>query len=338
MRNKIRILFFAVMMASMSIPCPGAVRTYRVEVLQVTSLEVLQKLYDGFIRELKQNGMVSGKNLVIKRTIVDFDIENPSLRKEIAAYLKIKKEASRIASEKPDLALTMGTPATKFSKETIVAAGVPLVFTALAFPSDVGSRSWTEAGPGFTGVVTYMNMRNALLVIRKAFPSIRSIGIVYSYDSNSVDHVDEAVRAGRTMGLRVIAKQVDVKQRIVPALRELRRQGVDAFVVPPDPYYAIRNYGAAHELVAFSEASRIPVISFVIDSSSEAVLNIGVDFEIIGRLCGRQAFKIMKEGAKPGSLPILRQQNLTVTFDPERMKAMGLPMSQEIPRVTKPVE
>ena len=338
MRRITHILCIAIVMSGLSLPRSAQGKTYRVEVLQITSLDMLQKLYEGFIKELKKNGIVSGKNLVIKRTIIDFDIEKANLRKEIAAYLRIRKEASRIAGEKPDLALTMGTPATRFSKDKIIAAGVPLVFSALAFPTDVGSRSWTEAGPGFTGSITYMSMRNALLVIKKAFPGIRSIGIVYSFDSNSVDHVDEAVRAGRSMGLRIIAKQVDIKQRIVPVLRELQKQGVDAFAVPPDPYYAIRNYDAAHELIAFSEASRIPVISFVIDRFSGAVLNIGVDFEIIGRLCGLQAVRIMKEGVKPGSLPILRQQNLTVFFDRERIKALGLPMSPGIPHIAKPVE
>jgi len=317
-------------------PCRAQDRPYRVEVLQVTSLDVLQKLYDGFVMELEKNGLVSGRNLVVKRTVIDFDIADATFRKEVAAYLRIRKEASRIASEKPDLALTMGAPATKFSKDAIVAAGVPLIFTALAFPSDVGSISWTEGGPGFTGAVTYMSMRNALLVIRKAFPGVRRIGIVYSHDANSVDHVDEAVRAGHSLGIRIIARQVDVKEQVVPVLRELRRMGVDAFAVPPDPYYAIRNYGAARELIAFSDASGIPVISFVIDGFSGAVLNIGVDFGTVGRMCGLQAAKILKDGAKPGALPILRQQDLTVLFDPERMKAFGIPLSPGVPGAAAP--
>jgi putative tryptophan/tyrosine transport system substrate-binding protein len=335
------ILFFICifsLITGLTIPCIAQEKTYKVEVLQITALEELQSVYDGFIKELGKNGIVQGKNLMVNRTIIDFDLENPSLAKEINIYLRIKSEATRIAQEKPDLVLTMGTPTTKYSKDKIIAAGIPLVFTALAFPTAAGCRSLTEAGPGFTGVTTYMSMKDALKTVRLAFPDIKTVGIVHSEDSNSITHVEEAKKEGPFHGFTIISKKVGMKDSIEPALKELQKQGAQAFVVPPDPYYELHNHEKAAELDDFSIATKSPVISFVIDRIPGALLYVGPDFGIIGALSGRQATKILKNNVKPGSLPILRQEDLSIMVDTKFMKTLGIQLPPDILRIARPID
>lgn len=318
-----------------SFPCFAQGKTYRIEVLQITELEQLQNLYEGFISELEKQGLVKGKNLSVKRTVIPFDIENQTMSKEIRAYLRIRKESSRIAREMPDLVLTMGSPATKYSKDRIIAAGIPLVFTALAFPMEVGTESFTVAGPGLTGAITYMDMREALKVVRQAFPELKTLGIVHSDDANGYAHVDEAIRYGSAFDFTFITKEVKMKDPITPELKGLRTQGAQAFAVPPDPYYAIRGYTRANELIDFSQNAKAPVISFVIGKFPGSVLEVGVDFKIIGSLAGMQAAKILKNGAAPGSLPILRQQNLTVLVHTKTMKALGIRLPESVLKVAE---
>jgi putative tryptophan/tyrosine transport system substrate-binding protein len=282
--------------------------------------------------------LVEGKNLTIHRTIIDFDLENPTFTKKINVYFRIKAEASRIAQERPDLVLTMGTPATKYSKDKIIAAGIPLEFTALAYPTAVGCKSLSESGQGFTGVTTHMNMADALKLVRKALPAIKTLGMVHSDDENSITHVEEAKKEGKSLGIIIISKKVGMKDRIVPALQELQKKGAQAFAVPPDPYYEIRNHAKAADLIDFSIANNIPAFSFVIDKIPGAVLYVGVDFEIIGTLSGQQALKILRDQVKPESLPIVRQQELTIMMDSRRLQTSGFQLPPEILRIAKPFD
>jgi putative tryptophan/tyrosine transport system substrate-binding protein len=331
-------IYVFLLITGLTPPCLAQEKTYKVEVLQITAIEELQQVYDGFLKELEKSGFIQGKNLEVKRTVIDFDLENPTLTKRIKVYFRIKSEASRITKEKPDLVLTMGTPATKFSKDKIIAAGIPLEFTALAFPTAVGCKSLTEAGPGFTGATTHMDMKDAFKIVRLAFPAIKTLGMVNSDDSNSITHVEEAKKEGPPLGFTVISKKVGMKDNIVPALNELQKQGAQAFVVPPDPYYEIRNHEKARELIEFSKINKIPAFSFVIDRVPGAILYVGVDFEVIGTLSGQQAVKILKDGMKPGSLPIVRQQNLTVWVDMNLVQAMGMQLPPEVLHIAKPLD
>jgi putative tryptophan/tyrosine transport system substrate-binding protein len=336
-----RFIFFICgffLITCISTPGLAQEKNYRVEVLQITDFEELQLVYDGFLKELEKGGILRGRNLKVKRTIIDFDIENPSLVKRINVYLKILREASRIAKEKPDLVLTMGTPVTKYAKDKIIAAGIPLVFTALAFPAEVGCKSLTEAGPGFTGVTTHMNMKDALKIVKQAFPAIKTIGIVHSDDASSIAHVEEVKKEGLYLGITVISKKVGIKAEIVPALRELQKQGVQVFAVPPDPYYELRDHEKAGELIEFSKANKIQAFTLVIDKVPGAILYVGVDFDTIGTLSGKQSVKILKDGVKPETLPILQQQDLTVIVDAKVVQALNIQLPPEILRIAKPFD
>jgi putative ABC transport system substrate-binding protein len=321
-----------------SVPCPAQERTYRIEVVQVTDLKVFQMAYDGFLRELEKNGIIQGKNLTLKRTIVEFDLENTTLWKKLKFVVRIKNEASRIVKEKPDLVLTMGTPVTKYLKDKIIAAGIPIVFTASAFPLGAGCKSLTEAGPGFTGATSYMNMGDALRIVRLALPRAKTIGIVHSDEANSVVHVQEAVKEGPAHGFMVTAKQVEMKDSIMPAIEAVQKQGTEILAVPPDPYYEIRSFEAAGELSNFAKSNKIPVVSFVVERFHGCLLYVGPDLEIIGELSGQQAVKILKEGVRPESLPVLRQHDLTIMVDAKVMKALDIQLPPEILQKARVIE
>jgi putative ABC transport system substrate-binding protein len=79
---------------------------------------------------------------VVKRTIIEFDLEKGGLLKKMGVLMDVKSEAGKIAARKPDLVLTIGTTPTKYGKDKIIDAGIPVVFTAVANPGAAGcSRS-----------------------------------------------------------------------------------------------------------------------------------------------------------------------------------------------------
>lgn len=334
------VLFICILLLVLGISCPSSAqeKTYRIEVLQVTDVISFQMAYDGFLKELEKNGIVLGKNLNVKRTIIDFDIRHPSLWKKMKALVRIRSEASRIAGEKPDLVLTVGTPVTRYAKDKLIKAGIPVVFTAAAFPIEAGCRSMTEAGPGFTGATSFMDMSEAVRIVRLAFPAIKRVGIVHSDDGGIVSHLEEAEKEGKAHGFTILTEQADIEDPITPHLQDLQAKGVEAFAVPPDPYYIVRNYEVAGELGSFSKNTHIPILSLVIVRFPGALLYVGTDFELIGGFSGRQAVKILKHGVKPESLPVLRQQDLTVLVDMKLAHAYGLKLSPEILRIARPIE
>lgn len=335
MRYSIALIIFLIL-AAMPGPCPAQEKHFRVEVLQVTSLEEIQEVYDGFMKELENNGLVQGKNLQVKRTVIDFNLQRASWTDKLQAYWDIKGQAARIAREKPDLVLTVGMPVTEYARDKITAAGIPLVFTAVANPVKVGCKSLSEAGPGFTGSTTYMDMKEALKVVRQALPEVKTLGLVHSEFSGSSNHVEDALKDAPADGFTLMAKKVKMKDRITPLLKELQASGVQAFVVPADPYYGVRNYEAARELLEFSKAARIPVVSFVRDRFHGSVMEVCVEFRTIGALAGSQAAKILKDGAKPASLPVARQHVLTVLSNTKVAESLGVQPALSFPQPAGP--
>ena len=313
-------------------------RVYKVEVLQVAAVAPFQLTYDSFVEELANNGLVQGKNLVINRAIIDFDLEKAGLWKKIGVLMRIKSEASRIADAKPDLAVTIGTPATKYAKDAIISAGVPLVFTNVAIPETAGCKSLTEAGPGFTGTTLYMNIRDALRIVKLAFPSVTTIGIVHSDDDNAIAHTELTKKEGPAVGYTVLAKEVAKNDSIKPTVYELIDKGAQAFIVPLDTYYGMRDNEPAREIAAISLEKKIPIISFMHFKCPGAALYIGSEFTTMGVMAAQQSVKILKEGVSPDSLPILRQEDLTIMVDTSVLDPLDIKLPMEILQLSKAVE
>lgn len=333
------ILIFALIILTGSIfnQTHAADKMYRIEALQVTRIDPFDQAYRGFIAELARNGIIEGKNLTIKRRFVDFDVEQGGLWKKINVLMSIKSQASEIVTAKPDLVLTIGTPATKYGKDKIIAAGIPVVFTAVAIPKAAGCASLTEAGKGFTGSTLWMDMKSALKIVKLAFPNVKTVGIVHTDDENAIANLEDAKKEGPGLGINFISKEVGKKDSITPAMEELFGQGAQAFAVPLDTYYGMRNYEPCHKLGDFCVKNKTPAFSLCLLKVPGAVLYVGSDFTVIGSYSAQQAVKILAEGAAPGSIPIRRQEDLKILVDIKQMKALGIKLPIEILQLAKEV-
>ncbi|MEN6473135.1 MAG: ABC transporter substrate binding protein [Syntrophaceae bacterium] len=320
-----------------SLPCWGM--NYHLEILQVGNLESFDMAVASMKAELAQNGLVEGRNLKINRTIIEASV-NASAWEKAKIFLKIGSNASRIAKAKPDLVVTVGTPATKYSKDKIIAAGIPLVFTGVAIPELVGCRSKTQAGPGFTGTTIYLEPLDVLQTLKLAFPRLKTLGIIYSDDENAALYVEDIKRSCARLGIAVYAKQVKQSEKITPVAVDLKAKGIDAFYMPLDSYYTLRDYEPIRELRALAYQKKIPVIGSVIGGpthSRGAILFIASDFKTVGGLTGKQVVKILKDGIKPEAIAIARQEKLEVFIDRGELKAQGLSLSPQILEIAQPL-
>ncbi|MCK9263244.1 MAG: hypothetical protein M0R18_05470 [Deltaproteobacteria bacterium] len=330
-----RYLLFVVVFLMFGMPV-CAQDSYRIEVLQVSKINPFDWAYEGFVEELARNGIVQGQNLVINRRIIDADAD-AGLWKKVGILMKIKGAVSDIIASKPDLVLTISSPATKYSKDKLISAGIPVVFTAVAVPQAIGCASVSQAGPGFTGASLYLDPASAFKITKLALPNLTKMGIVHSDDDNAVAFAQEATAKAAALGITILSKEVGKSDSPVAAAQELIAQGAQAFGVPIDAYYALRDYQPTSQLLSLIEENKIPAVCYCHVGFSGAILYVGSEFKRIGALSGTQAAKILKEGAVPETLPILIQEELTILVDIEASKKVGIELPLEILQIAKEV-
>ncbi len=301
-------------------------RIYRVEVLQVTDIAPYQESLDGFLSVLQSSELVQGKNLQINRVKIDFDLENGGFWSRMGVLMRVREEALRIALSKPDLVLTIGTPATKYARGILEVAHIPVVFTAVANPQDAGCVSLVDGGPGVTGSTLYTDMSDQVAMIKQVFPKVKKIGMIHTDDENGIANVEAARRDAEHIGINVSSQLLGKQDGIIPTVKAMYQNGggVQMFAVPLDTYYGLRKYEPANQLGEFSVANGVPVVSFAMVRVPGAVMYVGADFGAVGRLAGAQAVKIIKNHTLVDALPILKLDQPTVLIDPLRIAALHI--------------
>ncbi len=327
MRN---VLFFPVLVLLFFSTCFG----YHIEVLQVADIAAYDDTHRGLLEELAHNGIVEGQNLTINRQIIEASAD-ANLWKKVGILLKIKSAASRITDAHPDLVITVGTPATKYSMDKIMGAGIPLVFSCVANPPVLGCPSVIEPLPGLTGATLYQDPLNYLVLAQMAKPDIQKMGMIYSDDDNAVAFSTEITRKATRLGITMATKEVGKSDSLTPAALELIDTGVDSFAIPLDAYYGLRNQEHGKELLAVASEYNLPVFCFVNYDDKGALLYAGPDFHHMGVLSGRQAAAILKEGKKPEELPILGQKDLQVFVDRQIAERLGIDIPARLLEVAK---
>jgi len=308
--------------------------SYHIEVLQVSDIVPFDDAYKGFVGELAKNNIVEGDNLSINRHIIDAEAD-ANLWKKVCILLRIKNAASRIVDAKPDLVLTISTPATKYSMKKIISAGIPLVFTCVANPPLIGCPSVKKSGVGFTGSTLYQDPLNYMVLAQMAYPGAKNVGLIHSDDENAIAFADEVGRKAAQIGIKVLAKEVGKSDPIIPAAKELVEAGIDSFAVPLDTYYGLNEQQYAKDLRVIADENKLPVFCFANFDEKGAVLYTGPDFRHIGMLAGTQALKIIKDKVKPEELPILKQEELNIYVDVEKAEMLGLTISEKLLKVSK---
>jgi len=183
-----------------------------------------------------------------------------------------------------------------------------------------------------------MDMKDILQIVRLAFPTLKTFGIVHTDDDNAVAQVEEAKAKAGAVGMSVISKEINKKDSVIPGAQELIEQGAQAFAVPLDTYYGMRDCQAPNELKELTLPLKIPVFSLALFKVPGGIVYIGSDFEVIGSLAGQQAVKILNDGVEPGSLPVLKQDELKIFVDTKQMQALGIQLPMEILQLAESVE
>jgi putative tryptophan/tyrosine transport system substrate-binding protein len=321
MKKLLHVISFLVVFLNPSI----ASAVYQIEILQAGKSAHFEEAYQGIIKGLERNGISPGNEAKINRTIIEVNPGTEAYTWEnLRVLMRIKMTADAIVLRKPDLVITLGTPATKFARLKIVNAGIPLVFSCVAEPEVVGCASKTQSGHGFTGVTMFSDPADLMRMARQGLPNLKKIGVIHSDDDYAVFYADEVKTRAEELGMEVITRQVNLYDRMSPVAEELLSQGIDAFFIPMDRYYRLKGAENSKALLKLSSDRKIPCIASVSEGIRGALLYTSPDFQAMGNLAADQTAKILKKGIRPEDIPVARQEGQGILVDEEAFRKLGI--------------
>ena len=265
-------------------------------------------------------------------------------------FVDWRKEARSLNA---DLVLTWGTSATlgmagsldyKDSPDFITK--IPLVFMIVADP--VGSRiieSYTKTGrDNLTGTRNRPPDSVFIKAIRSYLPGVQKLGLLSNSDEpNSLQKVSVVLELAGEMNfelisydLRLDAEGHPVRDDITIKMEQLKSDEVD-FVYMGSSSFLRKN----QDLFTDSALKNgLPVLSPYQNTvtDSHALLSVAARYEDVGRLAGEQALMILKEGKKPGDLPVRSVSKYTYLVNMKVARKLNLYPSVEILQFAQLIE
>ncbi len=267
-----------------------------------------QECADAFIDELRLSGYVEGQNLTIVRTHASGEIVN------------IAPKLQNLAHSDVDVIVPFTTPVIQGALATVRTK--PMVFTYCTDPIAAGvGRSWTDHDPRITGVGTSIPVAAGVDVIRRAFPSLRRLGVLYNAaEANSVSTIQKLRPIAAEAGIQLHEITLATPGEAIQAAQALVTRRVEAVYIAGDNT-ALQSMSA---IAGTLTRARVPLIiadPAYIDSG--ALFAVGPGYGPPGRAAARMLLRVFA-GESPASIPMEDVSVRVVTFNPKAAAALGL--------------
>ncbi|NJM28905.1 MAG: hypothetical protein HC855_01090 [Rhizobiales bacterium] len=251
---------------------------------------------------------------------------------------RIADAVKRARETKTDLVLVYGTTATLGVIGTLETAGdprflsdVPVVFTAVADPFGAKiAESFERSGrANITGTFNRVPEKININVIRQYDPKFRKLGLLYhANEKNSVLKMKELSELAPKLGIELVAIEVDPgngevpKPELIPQrLRELHEKGVEWVYLGSSSFLNVNGELFTASAVENGIAVVSPYPALV--KEHKALLSVAAPREEVGRLAADQALRILRDGVKPGNIPITVATHFTYTVNMEVAKTLN---------------
>lgn len=237
----------------------------------------------------------------------------------------------------PDLLVTWGTSVTRGMIGTVddsdaaLVSGIPTVFMIVADP--VGANVVTSLeDPGrhyVTGTINRVPEEIQMEVLAQYRPFDR-IGVIYNDDElNSVLKAEEIVRVGEDQGFEVVSRILrngadgsPLVEDISVAVADLAESGVD-FLYVGSSSFLLSNADLLTG-AALDEGLPLATAYEAMVRDSDALIALANAYYNVSQLAGRQAERILVNGATPGDLDVLGLDRFTVLINIDTAAKLGL--------------
>jgi putative ABC transport system substrate-binding protein len=248
-------------------------------------------------------------------------------------------EMVELARKMPaDLVLTYGTSGTLGVIGTLDDVGnpaylheIPVVFAKAADP--FGTRiaeSFDGSGrPNVAGTFNRVPEAVNIEVIRQYDSTFDKLGLLYnSNEANSVITAEELRRIAPTLGIELVTLEIDPGNEGVPdvaripeRIAELAGRGVRWVYLGSSSFLNVN--GALFTRLAVENGIAVVSPYEPLVREHQALLSIAARMEDVGKLAAEQALKILRDGATPGDLPIVRATDFAYVVNMHVAKRLG---------------
>ena len=294
----------------------GGEREYRVGILQLIQHPALDRANEGFVQALSDSGL-------------RFRIDQQNASGDQSACQTI---SDKFVGDRDDLIYAIATPAAQAA--AAATTEIPIVLSAVTDPAASGLvQSNEHPGGNVTGTSDLTPVEKQMELLKKLFPETKTVGILSSSsEANSAIQVELAEKSCAELGLETKSFSVSSSNEIQTVTESMIGK-IDVLYVPTDNMISA---GIA-TVAAVTTDHGIPII---VGEEGELVggglATYGVDYYELGYLAGQQAISILKDGKKPGDIPIeqLPEEKLKLKINQDQAKLLGLSIDDEL-HVTK---
>ncbi|MGR3176793.1 MAG: ABC transporter substrate-binding protein [Candidatus Anammoxibacter sp.] len=286
------ILFQTIFIAS-CFAAKGAV----VSVIFSSDLAPYQQSWKGFKEIFEQEG-------------IPFSFSEYSLKRSKPGSI-----IPQIIKENPNIVYTIGANASRLA---ITNQLKPVVFSLVLNP-DVFRNAHA------TGASLNIPFSKKLNNIKKVFPDMKRVGVIYSHGSTHI--YNEISNACDEIGFQLVGKKIDSKKEFPRALKEISKR-IDILVMIPDQ--AIYFPQSIKHLLIESVKKKFPVAGLSsFHTKAGAIISFESDYRDMGRQAGEIAFRILK-GGNPGDIPASRPRKVKYSLNLLVAERFGIEIRPEI--------
>jgi putative ABC transport system substrate-binding protein len=265
---------------------------------------------DPFIRGLRDNGYVSGQNVVIQYRVWRGDQE------------QLAKEATQLAAEGVDVILASSTIEALAAKHAT--GTIPIVIVVSGDPVGVGlAASLARPGANVTGLSSQGSetMTKSFSLMAEIVPNASKFAVLMDPDNRLHAQLLDLFKreaAQRHVSILPVAKHS--AEQIAPAFATVAANGAHGVFVFSDPV-AFDNRATIVELAS---RYRIPsAYMWKVEAVAGGLFSYGPDIADLFRRAAGYVAKLLR-GAKPAELPIEQAERFQLVINLKTAKALGL--------------
>jgi len=301
---------------------------------ELTAQEVKKKFKIG-LAVLKDNPDYSNSRMSFisfleKQKDIEVEFLTLDAAGDLEAYKRGLEKMAKV--DKVDLIFTTGTRSTQPAVEMI--KDIPIIFSAVAEPVAAGIvKSLESPGGNVTGAHCAVPVEVQLKTILRVIPYVKRIGIVYTQgEVNAEIQTRDFKKTAQSLGIEVLTSTVSVDCKTEEEVREATKKlvgKVDLLLALQDT--SLSRYGRG--MLEVAEENKIPTyVTLEQLLEKGAVFSLGINFSNLGKICGEQAVKILRDNIKPSDIPVATDRNYSLVINLTAAKKIGLAIPIQILR------
>jgi putative ABC transport system substrate-binding protein len=250
--------------------------------------------------------------------------------------LEIEAATARMVAEKPDLILAVGTSvASSLYRRTRT---IPIVMVVSGYSVEAGlAESLARPGKNVTGTTIYAGTgvwAKYLELLRSAKPGLKRVGMLMSYTPPGHTRAEieplyrEVAQGADTLGLQMRIVEMPSPDRVDPALAEIESWKPEALVLTSGQgAWTVRE-----KLSGLAVRLRVPSVTDFpwLGIEPQPLLIYAPEVLALWRSAVTYAVLILRDGARPGDLPIQQPARFELEVNLKTARAIGLTVPQSL--------